>query len=277
MTDPSRITARTWAPVPRSWSDDPRWLTERMTIDGEEWFSRIRPGTEGLHPPIVMIHGVIISGTYYRPIANLMDPSYTVYVPDLPGVGRPQSETRWTLPLLTDHLARWLDAQGISRAVMVGNSFGCQIATLLTTMRPDLVSALVLIAPTLDPAVTSVPGVIWKSTLVFPREHFSIWRTWIPDFFRTGPIRSLLMVRQMFRDDQLARLGDVTQPTIVIGGAWDTISPPAWIHRMASAIPYGEAVVIPDAPHALNYSRPHELVDAIEQAATHAVEDGPAQ
>lgn len=244
-----------------------------MTIDGEEWIARVRPGTNPELPPVVMIHGVIISGTYFRPIANLMDPSYEIYIPDLPGVGRPRSATRWTLRLLTEHLAGWFDAHGITSAIVVGNSFGCQIATLLATTRQDLVRALVLIAPTLDPEITSVPEAIWKSALVFPREHVSIWATWIPDFLKTGPLRSLQMVRQMFRDDQPERLGDIRQPAVVIGGVWDTISPPAWIYRMSSSIPRSEAIVIPGAPHALNYSRPRDLVDAIQHMVTHVPSD----
>ncbi len=228
VTGPSRATARTWGPSPRSWSDDSRWYAERITLDNERWFARIRPGADPSLPPVVMVHGVIISGTYYRPVANLMDPAYTVYVPDLPAVGRPPSTTRWTLPLLVDHLAGWLDAHEITGAVVVGNSSGCQIATLLATARPDLVRSLVLIAPTLHPEISSVPGVILKSTLVFPREHVSIWATWLPDFFKTGPLRSLRMVKQMFGDDQLARLPGIWQPaTVSRSGASPRFSPMA--------------------------------------------------
>jgi 2-hydroxy-6-oxonona-2,4-dienedioate hydrolase len=270
-------TVRTWAHASSSWSSDPRWYTERLTLNGEGWFARIRPGTNADLPPVVMVHGVIISGTYFRPIANLLDPSYAVYIPDLPGIGRPQSDTNWTLPLLTEHLAGWLDAHHITGAVVVGNSFGCQIATLLAASRPDLVRAQVLIAPTLDPETGGIPEVIWKGALVFPREHPTIWATWIPDFFRTGPIRSMLMLRHMFRDDQLARLSEIPHPSWVIGGERDLISPPAWIHRMASRLQDGRAIVIPGAPHALNFSRPSTLVDVIDQAIDAATsgESGP--
>lgn len=36
---------------------------------------------------------------------------------------------------------------------------------------------------------------------------------------------------------------------------------------MASRMANAEALVMPNAPHALNYSRPHDLVDAIMRAA----------
>lgn len=266
MTRRPPASATTWAAAPDSWSTDPRWFVEWMTLDGERWFARIAPGTDPSLPPVVMVHGVIVSGTYFRPVANVMDPRYTAYVPNLPGVGRTESDRRWTLRLWTEHLAGWMDAHGITGAILVGNSFGCQIATLLATTRPDLVRALVLIAPTLHPAITSIPEVIWYSAHVFPRENPSIWPIWIPDFFKTGPLRSFRMVREMFRDDQLARLGDVTQPALVVGGERDLISPPIWIRQMASRMPRGEAIIISGAPHALNYSRPHDLLAAIERA-----------
>lgn len=273
VTRSPHISARTWAPAPSSWSGDPQWYTERLTLDGEDWFARIRPGTDPALPPIVMLHGVIISGAYFRPIANALDACYTVYVPDLPGVGGLRSKARWTLPLWTEHLSSWLDAHGLRGAIVVGNSFGCQLATHLATVRPDLVHSLVLVAPTLDPRISSIPEVIAKSALVFPRERVSIWATWIPDFFKTGPLRAFRMVRQMFRDDQLGRLEHVRHAAVVIGGAWDTISPPAWVHDMASRLPRGTSRIIPNAPHALNYSRPHDLVDAITHAVAQAVSD----
>jgi 2-hydroxy-6-oxonona-2,4-dienedioate hydrolase len=260
------ITAHSWGAVPASWSKDPRWLGEWMTLAGEQWFARIAPGTDPSLPPVVMVHGIIVSGKYFRPIANIMDPRYTIYVPDLPGIGRPVSKQRWTIPLWTEHLAGWMDAHGLSGAVVVSNSFGCQVSTLLAATRPDLVRAQVLIAPTRDPAIRSIPEVIWHSARAFPKERLSVWPIWIPDFFKTGPLRSFRMIQEMFRDHQLTRLADVAQPSLVVGGERDPISPPAWIHRMASSMPRGAAIIVPGAFHALNYSRPHDLVDAIARA-----------
>jgi 2-hydroxy-6-oxonona-2,4-dienedioate hydrolase len=262
------VTARTWAPAPPAWSDDPRWYTERMTLDGEEWFARIRPGTDPALPPVVMVHGLIVSGSYFRPVANEMDPRYTVYIPDLPGVGRARSGRYWSLPSFVTHLASWMEAHGLADAIVVGNSLGCQVATLLAGTWPDLVRALVLIGPTMDPAITNVAQLLWRGLRDIPREHPSIWKVWIPDFFRAGPRRSMSMLVEMFRDDQLARLGNLAQPVLVVGGERDPIIPPGWVRDMASRIPRGEAIIVPGAPHALNYSSPRDLVNAVDRAAS---------
>lgn len=266
MIEDARVSARIWAPASPAWSDDPRWYTERLTLDGEEWFARIRPGTDPALPPVVMIHGLIVSGSYFQPVANLMHDGYPAYIPDLPGVGRAKSSQYWSLPSFTTRLAAWIDAQGLEGAIIVGNSLGCQIATLLAESRPDLVRGLVLIGPTLDPAITNVPQLLWRGIRDIPLERPSIWKIWIPDFFRTGFRRSMRMLREMFRDDQLPRLERLHQPSLLIGGERDPIIPPAWVREMTSRIPGGEAIIIGGAPHALNYSSPQDLVDAIERA-----------
>jgi pimeloyl-ACP methyl ester carboxylesterase len=74
------------------------------------------------------------------------------------------------------------------------------------------------------------------------------------------------MLRQMFTDDQLERLGDVRQRALVIGGERDPIVSSDWVRDMASRMPNGEAIIIPDGSHALNYSNAPELVAAIDRS-----------
>lgn len=266
MSTGPEVTARTWGPVSAPWDTAEGWVGEWMTIGGETWFSRIHADGDPDLPPIVMIHGLVVSGDYFRPVADLLDSRYTIYVPDLPGYGRSRSDRLWTFPSLVTHIASWLDAHGLSDVILVGNSLGSQAATLLATLRPDLVRSMILIGPTLDPAVRNRIHVVLRGAMDIPREKHSIWTLWVPDLFRAGLRRAFLMLGQMFEDDQLARLGDVRQPALVIVGECDPIAPPAWGREMASRMPCGEAVTVPEAAHALNYSNAPELVAAIDRA-----------
>lgn len=45
---------------------------------------------------------------------------------------------------------------------IVSNSFGCQVAVDLALRRPDLVAALVLVGPTMDPAAATMAGQIGR-------------------------------------------------------------------------------------------------------------------
>jgi pimeloyl-ACP methyl ester carboxylesterase len=269
MTAPE-MTAHTWCDVPGDWIDSDRWLGEWMTVNGQRWFARIspcNPDPEGAAlPPIVMLHGLTVSGTYFRPIASLIDDRYAIYVPDMPGSGRSPSPQNWSLPSLTTQLADWMEAHDLTSAIVVGNSVGAQVATWLATTRPDLVRALVLISPTHDPSISNMFQLLIRAITDVPRERISLWTIWIPDLVRTGARRSLTMLRQMFTDDQLERLGDVRQRALVIGGERDPIVSSDWVRDMASRMPNGEAIIIPDGSHALNYSNAPELVAAIDRA-----------
>lgn len=265
MAEPA-WTTRTLGALPESWPLTHRWVGEWMTIDDETWFSRISPDGDPDVPPLVLVHGLVVSGSYFRPVARFLDANYRIYIPDLPGYGRSPSKRMWTVPSITQRLADWMDAHDLRDCVLVGNSLGCQIITLLATTRPDLVRGMVLVAPTLDPAVRNGIHLMLRGALDIPRERRTIWGVWIPDFLRAGPRRALMMLHQTMRDGdaQLDRLGDVHQPALVVGGGRDPISPPEWVQEMANRMLNARALILDGCPHALNYSSPRNLARAID-------------
>ena len=261
-------TARHWGVMPeRGW---PRrtWVAEWLTLGDGTWFARIDPeGDPGL-PPIVMLHGLVVSGAYFRPVAAHLDDRYRLYIPDLPGYGRSPSSRIWSLPELADHVARWMEVHALGPSVIAGNSLGCQVATLLAVRRPELVAGLVLVAPTMDPAVRGPIRAMVRGALDIPRERQTLWRIWIPDLLRAGLRRALTTLAWSIADPQRDRLADIRQPTLVVGGARDPIVPPGWVEAMAAAMPQARAIVLPGSPHAMNYSAPRELARAIDTALT---------
>jgi pimeloyl-ACP methyl ester carboxylesterase len=234
-----------------------------MTIEGETWFTRITPHGDPDLPPIVMLHGLVVSGTYFRPVAEYLDSQYTIYVPDLPGYGRSPSNRTWTLASLVTRLATWMDAHELRQAVIVGNSLGCQMATLLARTRADLVGGLV--------------HMMWRGALDVPRERQSLWTVWVPDLFRAGARRALTALHQTMVDgrDQHDRLGEVEQPALIIGGERDPIAPQRWVNEMACCMPNARALILPGSPHAMNYSSPRQLARAIDTVIQGRVHDMP--
>jgi pimeloyl-ACP methyl ester carboxylesterase len=160
-----------------------------------------------------------------------------------------------------------MDIHQIRNAILVSNSFGCQVLTMLAAHRPELIHSLILLAPTMDPAVKSVVRVLARGIRDIPRERPGLWKVWIPDVVRTGPLRGLKTLRMALRDPQLDRLGAIQAPVIVVGGECDPIAPPAWIESMAGRFPNGRAIILPDAPHAMNYSRPCDIARVIRAVA----------
>ncbi len=99
-------------------------------------------------PAVIHLHGFAISGRYMVPTAELLAGEFRTYVPDLPGFGRsPHPEQRATIPLLADHMARILDAVGVERATMVGNSLGCAVVAAFADRHPERLDRAVLVSP----------------------------------------------------------------------------------------------------------------------------------
>ena len=81
-----------------------------------------------------------------------MAPHHPVHLPDLPGSGL-SAEPGWNLGVVEhpDYLVGWLDAAALEQVVLLGNSFGCQVAVDLAVRYPERVRSLVLASPTTDP------------------------------------------------------------------------------------------------------------------------------
>ena len=250
------------------WPPD-RWHGEHLTLDGIRWFARISPGGDPGCAPVVLLHGLVVSGAYFQPVAVRLAETLPVFVPDLPGTGRSSSPRRpWDIAASAAGLARWMDVHELTGSVLVANSLGCQVVTVLAEARPDLVARLVLVAPTMDPTASSVVEQVWRGLLDIPRESPALWSIWIPDLLRTGPWSGLRSLHLALRDDFSARLLRIAQPALVVGGEDDPISPSAWVEDVARRLPHGRAIVIPNAPHAINFSAAWDLARFIRAFAS---------
>jgi pimeloyl-ACP methyl ester carboxylesterase len=249
-----------WSPSGEQGWYYPRWAHEVIEDDDATWFAKMALAERTSYPPVVMVHGVVVSGAYFQPVAECLHGDFHLYIPDLPGTGHSHSKSGfWGIEHLADGLARWMDMHQLRGALLVANSIGCQVLTMLAARRPDLACALILVSPTMDPDGASVLRLMVRGLLDIPREHPSLYRVWLKDLIRTGPIRGLKLLRMAIDDPQPERLAAIEVPVIVVGGERDPIVPATWITTMAERLPKGRAVIIPNAPHAMNFTSPRQL------------------
>jgi pimeloyl-ACP methyl ester carboxylesterase len=217
--------------------------------------------------PIVFLHGLVVSGEYFQPLVSRLDPGMRLYIPDFPGFGKSSSAKSFeSIAAMTEMFAAWLDREQIGHACLIANSLGCQIVTQLAVTRPDLVDRFILISPTMNPAIRSVLHIAWLALLDVPRERQSLWRIWIRDFLRAGPVLAIRTLRIGIADPQLERLPQIAQPGLLIGGEHDPVVSPRWIRRMEVYMHSVRTVIIEGAPHALNYSAAREVARIIRTA-----------
>jgi 2-hydroxymuconate-semialdehyde hydrolase/2-hydroxy-6-oxo-octa-2,4-dienoate hydrolase len=99
--------------------------------------------------PVVMLHG---SGPGVSAMANwqhnigALSQRFRVLAPDIVGFGATQrpDDIVYSLRTWTDHVWAFLDAHGIQKTAIVGNSLGGRIALQMATDLPDRITKMVL-------------------------------------------------------------------------------------------------------------------------------------
>ena len=103
----------------------------------------------GLGSPVLLLHGIPGSGATWDAVVEHLAAGVDAVVPDLAGFGgSPPARSFDDLHAGAQSVAveRLLDELGIRQAVVVGHDFGGPVALLLAARRPDLVSAVSLLA-----------------------------------------------------------------------------------------------------------------------------------
>jgi pimeloyl-ACP methyl ester carboxylesterase len=215
-------------------------------------------------PPVVLVHGLVISSRYMEPLARALGSQFRVMAPDLPGFGE-SGKPRHALSVveLADALRAWLRACDIETAILIGNSFGCQVLAELAVRHPDVVDRLVLQGPTTDPSARSLPRQIWRDLVNGRREPGDVARIARIDYAKAGLARALATMRILVRDRIEDKLPLIDAPTLVVVGTRDPVVPQAWAEQVSKSLPNGQLVLIEGGTHTLNYAYPDEMAEAI--------------
>jgi pimeloyl-ACP methyl ester carboxylesterase len=244
---------------------DNGWVAERLRLEGKSVHYRRSLGGSGV--PLVHIHGFAISGAYLMPTARLLANRWVNVVPDLPGYGLSQRRDRvLDIPALAGALLAILDGLDIEKAVLVGNSMGCPIGLEVAHEAPERVHRLVLVSPAGGVQNQPLPRALGQLALDLVRESPRMAPVALPDYLRFGPVNGLRLFHQLTRFPSLERLLNTPVPTLaVLGGRDPLMPPPPRVHEVGRLAPESVAVaLIERAAHAVNFSHPLELAQAIE-------------
>ncbi len=219
-------------------------------------------------PAFVLVHGIGVSGAYFRPLAERLARHYRIVVPDLPGFGGSNGGHR--VLSIAEHgeaLAELLGARVPGPRLLVGHSMGCQVIAEAMARNSNAASGVVLIGPTIEASARSAPRQALRLLSDALREPLHLDLMIIRDYLRSGVRRYALTVPMMIDHRLELALPQVRVPALVIRGSRDPIVSSGWAGEVAQLLPEGELVEIKGAPHIAHYRYAGEVAGYCLQLA----------
>lgn len=225
-----------------------------------------------------------------------LEQRFEVLMYDQRGLGRTSKpDVPYTMIDYADDAAGLMDALGWERAHVVGVSFGGMVAQQLALRHPERVDRLVLACTssggdggesfplgTIDdlPEAERLPRVMElfdsRNDLRADPPVYAPQFEWLSKVMAAAPLNADDPDHEMGRRRQLAardghdtfdRLGEISAPTLVIGGRFDQQAPPDNLERLARAIPEAELVMV-DGGHLFLLQVPDAWATIVDFLAT---------
>jgi pimeloyl-ACP methyl ester carboxylesterase len=237
--------------------------------------------TAGTGPVVVFSHGNLMNSQMWAPQVEAMRGEFRCVVWDARLHGRTKDDgdlyTYWDS---ADDLLGLLDHLGVGQATLVGHSQGGFLSLRAALRAPERVKALVLIdtaAVAWPPEVLAqmsgvrdgfrdrgpdaVAPVLLGLLLGQPEIHEHWLQAW-----REQPQQRLAdaVAVLMGVDDISARLGQITQPALVVHGEADQSIPPALGQLLRDRLPgASDLIEIPGAGHTPSLTHPDQVNDPL--------------
>jgi len=229
--------------------------------------------------PVLLVHGWGVTAYLWRQnVLPLAAAGHRVIAMDLPGCGLsdvPKGQGAFTLARLSDGIGAVLDALGIQRAALVGQSMGGKVVAQFAMDHPERVRKLVLFGPVgfglippwqaLAPVLPALPADLYS--WIVPRAVVAFvqhrvygklgWFTerdvdeyWAPTQFPEvvkGQFQALREFSWSLWDK--GSLAALKTPTHVIFGTRDRTVRPRHAEELAAMLPNGRLTWIKDGGH----------------------------
>lgn len=119
------------------------------------------------HTTVVLIHGALASGLNWDLVIPYLPSSYHLLVPDLPGHGKSQAITPFSVDLSARLIADLIRTHAINgSAHIIGHSLGAQIAIRLASTDPDVINSVFVSGFEIFPRTAVTPYVPYAAWIV---------------------------------------------------------------------------------------------------------------
>lgn len=234
----------------------------------------------GRGTPLLLHDGWVASWDLWLPLIERLQDGFRCVAYDHRGAGAstfPASSI--SSPALVDDVFRVLDAAGVDRCVVAGESLGCLVVEQAVLRDPSRFHGLVLVggpvtegpSPEGDAALQARNDAVrrdWAGYVdrfvaaCLPEPDAAPLHRWgVQTLLPAGPDAGAAMFEAF--SDVVVPLEDIGVPTFVVHGELDAIVPASMGRAAASRIPGAELVGLDDAGHVPILTRPQQVADAI--------------
>ena len=185
---------------------------------------------------------------------------FPIYIVDLPGHGRSSHPGRNSISDYAADIIAFTEAVGIKQAVIAGHSMGGAIAQQVALERPSNLTAIILIGTGARMPVTDLilDGLLTDFLKTVDMITKFSWHKEAADVFTSVARQHMLDTEPIVvhgdftacnNFDFRQRLGEISTPTLVIGGDTDKMMPLKNSQFLANHIPNAQLVTIANAGH----------------------------
>jgi pimeloyl-ACP methyl ester carboxylesterase len=236
----------------------------------------------GSGPPLLLVHGLMITGEMFEPVIEHFAARHHVIVPDLRGHGRSRElPPPYSVARLASDLPHLLDHLGVASADILGYSQGGAVAQQLVLDYPARCNRLVLactyafnmatlrekLEAYLMPVILRTFGMRRFARLVLSQgmKQLDTERAaWVARLIGDQD-RDLMLAgwKELMAFDSRRRLGEIVCPTLIVAGSDDNAVPHHHATMLHQGIANSRLVVVDGATHALIWERPKEFARVV--------------
>lgn len=232
--------------------------------------------------PIVLLHGLGVSGAVWQGIGRLIGELGRLVAPDLRGHGESDKPSAGYLPRdYVGDISALLAHEPSRPLAVIGHSLGAVVAAQLAAERPELLGKLILVDPPFDPNRSREhievverlrhggPGVLEDELLRREPGMGDLYAKALADLYRTaadGAFQAALRTEPGF-PSVVGMLRNIQAETLLIAAdpALGAAMSAEAAQSVVDALPHGTLLTIPGARHAVHASKPREFAKAVAE------------
>ena len=251
---------------------------------GQATLPNVRPALDS-GELLLFVHGAGWNGAFWRRQLRHFEGTHSALALDFPGHGRSGSTAGLhSVSAHAEFLAAFADTLELRPFVLVGSGLGGAVAAHFAARHPRRLRGLVLVATpprfAPPPAAIEVWGEVMRgraaqpfpTELFAPGADFAVMREAWTEQVKTDP-RVRYSDLLAFRGCDLGeRLGEITMPTLVVGGAGDQLVDAALVEATHAQVAGSRLAMIADAGHCVGI----EQAEAFQSTVGEFLETLPA-